>query len=316
MSYQTEYFDEDEDFYDDEHGYYRSVDTKGIYAVLSVNTKTARNGDIVSTYVLRNQNGIVNAVSFNDPSSIKEGDIIMVQGQMGYYNFAPQINIISARILEPDPKLLVMVLPSSQYSTARLKRKVKTLITKIKDPGLNNFVDTLIHQTPNYYIAPAGKRIHHAWLGGLAEHSIQVANIVNEFAEQYNCNKDIVIAGALLHDIGKTQELTPSGLIDYSVKGRLMGHVNIGVEIILSHSLNVSIPQDILDDLKHIILSHHGEPEYGSPIRPTTKEALLVHLADRIDSEMVAALEQIRLDRTVGDWTSFDPHTKKAYRKK
>ncbi len=293
-----------------------------IYAITSLQTKTARNGDKVSSFVLRNKQGFLNAVLFGI-CDCKEGDIVEVSGTMGYYNNAPQINIYQIKTVKPTEEYINKVLPSCKTPVEVLKSDVKILIDQIKDKALAEFIDRLIGSQPKFYTAPAAKRIHHATIGGLAEHSIQVAKIASSYAPYYNCNADIVIAGGLLHDIGKICEFDVTGNINYSNTGRLLGHSHIGTQMVVVTAIfnntmedkHPAISESTVEDILHIILSHHGEQEYGAAVKPATVEALLVHLADYMDSKMDAAIEQIKNDSTPGDWTSYDHATETAYRK-
>jgi len=153
----------------------------------------------------------------------------------------------------------------------------------------------------------AGKSIHHAYQGGLLEHIVSCATLAESLSGHYAVNRNYVVAGAILHDLCKVYELSSGPIVDYTIEGKLVGHLVKGVELIERFSRKIpDFPYDLKLHLKHIVVSHHGETEYGSPKVPSTLEASLVHYIDYLDSKM-AALKEIKIgDKSKGDWTAFD----------
>ena len=138
-----------------------------------------------------------------------------------------------------------------------------------------------------FIMNPAGMRMHHAYIGGLLQHSVDVAGIAIALAEQIgNVDKDLVVAGALLHDIGKLREISSQIGFPYTNEGRLLGHIAMSVMMVQDAAAKLKLPQARLEQLQHILLSHHGETEKGSPVVCATKEAFIVHYADEIDAIM------------------------------
>jgi 3'-5' exoribonuclease len=138
-----------------------------------------------------------------------------------------------------------------------------------------------------YCQAPAAKGFHHNYIHGLLEHSVSVCHVASAIAEQYpDVNRDLLVSGAILHDIGKTIEFDYTTTIDYSDSGRLLGHIVLGEKIVADAIARLeAFPSELSLQLLHLILSHHGEKEYGSPIRPKTPEAFILNHADDIDAK-------------------------------
>ena len=136
--------------------------------------------------------------------------------------------------------------------------------------------------------APAAKTLHHVYLGGLLEHSLSVTRLAEKVANSYSdLNRDVLIAGAMLHDVGKVAELSYGRVFDYTDSGRLLGHITLGVEMLEEKIRKVDgFPEDLRMILKHMLLSHHGEYEYGSPKRPKTLEALVLYYLDDLDAKI------------------------------
>jgi 3'-5' exoribonuclease len=143
-----------------------------------------------------------------------------------------------------------------------------------------------------FKLAPAATSFHHAYRGGLLEHTLSVVNLCDKFATAYeNINRDILISGAILHDIGKVIEYN-NKTFKRTDEGKLLGHIAIGITIVDKKAKKIrEFPEKILNAIKHLILSHHGELEWGSPVQPATVEAVLLHYADNIDSKIQTFME-------------------------
>ncbi len=168
--------------------------------------------------------------------------------------------------------------------------------------------------------APAAKGFHHVYLGGLLEHTLSVVRLLEKVSDHYpQLNKDMIIAGGILHDIGKIYEFSYDNIIDYSDEGRLIGHIVMGVEMINKKIAVIpDFPVQLALELRHIILSHHGEFEFGSPKRPKTLEALVVHYIDDMDAKF-NAFHTLLTDSTNpdSDWTSYNRFLERfLYKKK
>ena len=155
--------------------------------------------------------------------------------------------------------------------------------------------------------APAAKGLHHAYVAGLLEHTLGVAKLADRVAPLYPVHRDLLLAGAFLHDVGKVEELSAGAGFDYTDAGRFVGHIVLGTRMVRARAEAIEgFPEPLLLHLEHMVISHHGELEWGSPKRPKTVEALLLHALDNLDAKTQAALEAIRkADAQAGDWTGF-----------
>lgn len=198
--------------------------------------------------------------------------------------------------------MLPALYPQSKYSTPQLEQKVQDIIGKISNKRLSALAE-VVTGINGFYTAPAGKRLHHPYIGGLAEHSVAVAEIVDKAAVFYpDVNKDIAITGALLHDIGKVKELVNDKIWgEYTDKGKLLSHIYIGANIVQNIIADKSLDVPA-DDIIHIILSHHGDNEKGALIKPATIEANLVYLADYMDSHMGIVNQMCQSQICVDGW--------------
>ena len=155
--------------------------------------------------------------------------------------------------------------------------------------------------------APAAKKMHHAYIGGLLEHTLSMVMLSVKIAGHYSgIDKDLLIAGAVLHDLGKVREFEYESRIDYSDEGRLVNHIVIAVQMLEEKLQQIdTFPRNLADLLKHMIISHHGTREFGSPEPPKTIEAVLLHYIDEIDSKVNAIREFIATQDTEENWTSY-----------
>ncbi len=159
----------------------------------------------------------------------------------------------------------------------------------------------------NFLQAPAAKGVHHAYAGGLLEHTLGVVKLVRDIANLYvELDKQVLIAGAIFHDIGKIWEFSGGLVNDYTTKGRLLGHVELGLEHLQKHLDKSGLEEDLADHLKHLILSHHGSYAFGAARLPQTAEALLLHFADNIDAKM-AQCRHVFEDADSDTWSSYQP---------
>jgi 3'-5' exoribonuclease len=190
--------------------------------------------------------------------------------------------------------------------------ELHNLIRSVGDPYLKKLLAHFFKKSDwweRFQEAPAAKGIHHAYVGGLLEHSLSVAGIADFLSSHYQgVDRSLLIAGALLHDIGKLVELTmEGGVVDYTVQGRLKGHLVIGSEMVAQAAAKIAdFPEDVLAQLQHLILSHHGRQEFGSPTVPMTVEAFILSFLDDLDAKMNIT-EQLRRKMAGAEmsWTEY-----------
>jgi 3'-5' exoribonuclease len=253
----------------------------------------------------------------------RKGDIIFIEGRAANYKNAIQISITNIRKLSPDDVEAGDYLPAVNADVDELFNEMLGYIASIKDKSLRALLNAFFQEEETVSLfkrAPAAKGFHHIYLGGLLEHTLSVVRLLQKTADHYpELNRDMLIAGGILHDIGKIHEFSYQSIIDYSDEGRLIGHIVMGVEMINKKIAAMdNFPQQLALELRHIILSHHGEFEYGSPKRPKTLEALVVHYIDDLDAKF-NAFKTLMADpgSNDSDWTTYNRFLERfLYRKK
>lgn len=181
------------------------------------------------------------------------------------------------------------LVPTGAFDLELYRKKLENLINGVKTPTLRTLLKKIFSGKfyDDFCKNPAGTKLHHAYLGGLLQHSVDVTELAVSMADTIgNADKDLVTAGALLHDIGKVREISAGMGFPYTTEGRLMGHITMSALMVREAALELKLPVSSLNQLEHVILSHHGDQEKGSPVACATKEAFIVHYADEIDAVM------------------------------
>ena len=237
---------------------------------------------------------------------------LKVKGQVSIYNGRTQLRLDKVRFA-PDAEVgdLARFFPSSQRPLEEMQAELDALIAGIRDPWIRRLLEKLFiedaQRRAGFCRAPAAKSMHHVFLGGLLEHTLSVAGMAEKACAHYGAmNRDLVLAGVLLHDLGKTAELTYQRSFGYSDAGNLLGHISMEAAWINSAADAIpDFPSELRLHILHIVLSHHGKLEYGSPVLPKTPEALLVHYLDDLDGKLEAMFRSMREDAGDGAWTPF-----------
>lgn len=260
--------------------------------VKSVEKGTSNASKEYLNIVLQDISGTIEArkweVAPNDTSIIVPGMIIAIHGSVLKYKGKPQVKINSVEELNQDIIDRSLYVPTAPLSLEQMEKEVLDLVASIKDPDVRAVTQGILKDNwERYTNFPAAVTVHQAYQGGLIYHSLSVCKIALAIVNLYPnlFHRDYVVAGTLLHDIGKVQELSGPIQTKYTRIGKLESHLQIGAMIVNRKCLELHIPDEKTDLLTHIILSHHGTPEYGSPVVPKTTDAYLVHLADDTDAK-------------------------------
>ena len=240
------------------------------------------------------------------------GQFVHLSGQVSSYQNKLQLKIDAARAVDRNEVDLADFVLVCDQDREALARDLQALVTSVKNPFLKKLLQVFFKKDPlwqRFQDAPAAKGIHHAYLGGLLEHSLSVARIADSLATHYSgVDRSLLLAGALLHDIGKVEELVMEvAVIDYTPQGRLKGHLVMGSEMVAEAAAHIKdFPPELLTQLQHLILSHHGRQEFGSPTVPMTVEAFLLSFVDDLDAKM-NLMEQLRKKMKVPglQWTEY-----------
>ena len=255
------------------------------------------NGGVFARGLLEDNSGRIPFICFEaglvDKLRQLEGaEAFMVSGAVDINKFsndmALQVVVQKFDNLLPEDDI-TNLLPKGNFNEQEYITRLQNLIKTVRNPGLRALLETIFSGNlyDKFIMNPAGMRMHHAYIGGLLQHSVDVAGIAIALAEQIgNVDKDLVVAGALLHDIGKLREISSQIGFPYTNEGRLLGHIAMSVIIVHEAAAKLKLPAARLEQLQHILLSHHGDNEKGSPVECATKEAFIVHYADEINAIM------------------------------
>lgn len=241
----------------------------------------------------------------------KKGDVIQAQGGAVSFKNTIQISITGLRKIEDADVSLAEYLPVAKEGIDEMFADLMVFIEQMQTPCLKTLLHGFFHDekiTALFKKAPAAKGFHHVYIGGLLEHTLSVIRLLDRLTRHYQgINRDLLITGGILHDIGKIYEYSYDSIVDYSDQGRLVGHIVIGIEMLDAKIASIGdFPEHMAMELRHLMLSHHGTYEFGSPKRPKTLEALIVHHIDDLDAKVNAFQEFIE-DSSNDDshWTPF-----------
>ncbi len=242
---------------------------------------------------------------------INTGDIVHVDARVSCYQGKLQLTLNRIEPLERTEVSLEDFLPTTSRDIGQMMEELRNYVLLIENPFLREILVRFFDDEDfcqQFQSAPAAKKMHHAYLGGLLEHTLSATHLVTAVAAHYSdVNRDLLITSTILHDIGKVYEFDYDGPIEYTDEGRLIGHITIGVEMVEDKIVEIpEFPPTLALHLKHIILSHHGQLEFGSPILPMTREALIIHQIEDLDAKInsVQCLMENK-EETSPDWTLY-----------
>ena len=277
------------------------TDLEECFAVRSVDVRQRRGGGPYLSATLGDRTGEVTALVWQNVERLRgvlePGNVVSVKGQVQRYNQQLQVVVRQAETLTAESVEDDVFVRSSAVEPALLWEQLIAFIEETSDPDVRQllfriFSDPEIEKL--FKAAPAARSMHHGFRSGLLEHTVSVTTVARTLAQHYGLNRDLVVAGCLLHDFGKIWELEIGASIEYTDDGRLIGHIPMETLFVDKKIGELEkFPAETRRQLLHILLAHHGEYEFGSPRRPKTPEALLVHMTDNLDSKMAGMLEAI-----------------------
>ena len=269
---------------------------EGFYLLKTAAIKTSTSGSSYLNAVLSDVSGSIETKVWNYPGPIgaaDEGKVVKIRGTVAAFRGSPQLSVERIRLAqEADPYDLSALIPVAPMDAEEMLRTVDAMIDSLRDGDYRAIcTEMLARHLDAFRSIPAAKSVHHSFLNGLLMHTGNMLKIADQLAELYadTVDRDLLLAGTLLHDFAKEEEFTFSelGLVtEYSVKGKLLGHLAMGAQEIAEVAKELNVPEEKSVLLQHMILSHHGEPEFGAAVRPQCAESELLALIDLIDSRM------------------------------
>ena len=293
----------------------RAGDTvEEIFVLAEKNLAQKRNGENYLTISLVDRTGRIKGVVWDHVDRIagatNTGEFVRVKGAIAEYKGALQFVVKDMSVSPPEAVDPVDFVPATSRDVDKMFARLVEISNGLNNPYLKRLFDLFWADnsiTQGFKTAPAAKKMHHAYLGGLLEHTLSMTVLADRIIPHYSgIDRDMLIAGVILHDIGKIREFVYDSKIDYSDEGRLVSHIVIAVQI-LEEKLRMieDFPPQQAVLLKHMIISHHGAREFGSPEPPKTIEAVLLNYIDEIDARVNGIRDFMAGENTNEPWTSY-----------
>lgn len=284
------------------------------FLVAEKELRSTREGRSYLRLELCDRSGSIEARVWDNVEGLAAGferdDIVKVQARVESYKTRMQLSVEKLRRAEPSEVDLADYFPHTAEDIEELYARLREYVAGIKNTWLNRLVSGVIEDptiAPRLKRAPAAKAMHHAFVGGLLEHIVSLCDLSRLVAQHYlELDVELLIAGAILHDIGKLDELCYERAIHYTDEGQLLGHIIMGLEQVTQRMNAIEgFPPEYKTLIKHLLISHHGEYEFGSPKLPMFREALVLHYLDNLDSKMGAARAVLAAEGGDSGWTAF-----------
>jgi len=265
----------------------------GFFAAVSRQVRTNREGGRYFALILSDRTGQVDGRMWeiDDAGEFSAGDVVKVRGEVCRFNERLQIKVEKIRRANPGEYEFGDFVPQSQRDIGEMWAELQGWVDGFHDPDLKALLEAFLNDNEIERAlreAPAAKGLHHAWIGGLLEHILSLMGMCELASRHYpEVNRDLLLTGVVLHDIGKLRELRWGTSFDYTLEGQLLGHITIGIGMIEQKVAGIpNFPAAKRLLIEHLVLSHHGEYEYGSPRLPMTAEAIVLHYLDNLDAKM------------------------------
>lgn len=286
------------------------------FLVRSKQLRTQRNGSFFLDLDLMDKTGSVSAkfwdASLSLNESFAEGDYIMVEARSETYR--NQLQLVLTFIARMDPADVDPgdYLPSTSKNVGKLLRRLRGIAREVGNPHLQELLKAFLYDeefVERFKRVPAGVSMHHACLGGLLEHTASMTELALIVADHYPMlDRDLLVAGTILHDVGKTAELDYERGFRYTDRGGLVGHITVGAMMVERRAAAIEgFPGPLRDQMLHLVLSHHGAHEFGAPVLPATAEAVALHYLDNLDAKLFAFEAAMLADMDPqSNWTQWN----------
>ncbi|MDD3646998.1 MAG: HD domain-containing protein [Candidatus Dojkabacteria bacterium] len=277
--------------------------TDEVFSVEEIQMHKTRAQNPYYRLVLQDRTGEVSAKIWQDDfpncriKNLESGDVVKIDAQIQSYN--EQLQMIIKKLDKTEDYDISDLVQSTDKDLEKMYSELLAVIDEVKNKDLKNLLKDIFGDAvlvKKYKRAPAAEKVHHDFVGGLLEHTLEMLHMAEPLLTSYpEADKDLVTAGIILHDIGKLEELAlKKTAIIRTIKGRLIGHLVLGIDLVRNH-LPKEFPENLWMKLEHIIISHQGELENGSPIKPATIEAAIVHFTDHASSQIRQFQKAIKL---------------------
>jgi 3'-5' exoribonuclease len=286
------------------------------FVVASKQVKAKKNGEPYLALILADRSGQIEAKMWDNVDefilAFEQDDFLKVKGLVNKYKNRFQLTIHKLRRMEEADIDFTDYLPKTTKDIGELWRTLTEFVATFQNPHLKSLVELFMADSEiaeRYRNAPAAKTLHHAYIGGLLDHVVSLFRSCDLISRNYpQVNRDLLLTGAFLHDIGKIQELTYNRAFSYSTRGQLLGHMIIELEMLQAKLAKLpGFPEELKILLEHMIISHHGQYDFGSPKLPMFPEALMLHYLDDLDSKMEAMRAHFEREAELeGPWTSYN----------
>ena len=294
-------------------------DTVDHYLMIrKIEERSTKAGKAFLSLELGDKSAGINANVWSDTSGFDQlsgkaspGEIVKVSGLIDEFQGVPQIKLNSVSLVDKSAGVTARdFLSKSSRDPDEMENELFARIDQIKNSNLKTLLKNIFsgERLEKFKIAPAGKSWHHGYLHGLIEHTLEIVKLCDQMCDFHKeLNRDLLIAGAMLHDLGKTEELTYDSVFDYSDKGKLIGHIVICASIIEEETKKINgFPEELKNLLIHLVLSHQGKLEYASPVVPKIPEAIALYQADELSAKVNAYLNSLKSEVSGdGKWTRF-----------
>lgn len=287
-----------------------------IYLCKTKQIQLTKTGKEYGNLILQDKTGTIEAKIW-DLSSPGVGefdamDYVHIEADVTLFQNANQLNVRRIRTAREGEYVEADYLPVSKKEIGKMYEELLGFVRSVKNPWLNQLLSEYFVEDKEFAKAfqfhSAAKTVHHGFVGGLLEHTLSVVKLCDYYAGYYKTlNRDLLLTAAMFHDIGKMQELSRFPENDYTDDGQLLGHIMIGTEMISERIRQIpDFPPRLASELKHCILAHHGELEYGSPKKPALLEALALNFADNTDAKMETMIEALAAGGTNKGWLGYN----------
>lgn len=300
---------------------YLNKELQTCFLVTEKEVRESKNGNYLRMR-LSDKTGNIMANVWNNALTIAEkfeaGDIIFIKGMVISYREQLQITVQKVRKVQDWEIDLTDYIFATEKDINKMTERLFTLIDSIQNEYLKQLLSLIFDEKEfltTFAQAPAAKSWHHNYLGGLLEHTVAVTNLCEFTSHYYPVDKDLLITGAIVHDLGKVKEYTPAPSINFTDMGRLIGHIVIADQMICQKAAMINnFPPELLMKLRHMILSHHGEYEKGSAKEPQMLEAVILHHCDNLDAQATGVSQVIDASKNQDvKWSEFDKLNSKYY---